>query len=274
MEIQIEDTDVDGFFDLWRYDLDGDGKYEREFRLDDDRAFLVPFDYGALREAYMSDLAKIVEDNQRLIEVLKAALAKVEPKFAVDAVEEYFSSRLVKEYDRGFGLGAKIKNSLAGTRDATSSGARPRLLAGARGRWPALTRPFRCCVAGITPRPRRAEKGFRAPPGAGSRRTPSGSPSRSKTPASGTSRAGPSSSRSRRLKNPIRTSTSRTSSWPRPSRGSTGGSFPPRSTISTATGRGTSWSGCGRSCPRRKPGLRYYCRRRRPADYARERRRR
>ncbi len=96
MEIRFEDTDVDGFFDLWRYDLDGDGKYEREVRRADDRAFLIPFDYDTLREAYMSDLAKIVEDNQRLIEVLKAALGKLDPKFAVDTVEEYFTTRLVK----------------------------------------------------------------------------------------------------------------------------------------------------------------------------------
>jgi Domain of unknown function (DUF4861) len=116
MEIRFEDTDVDGFFDLWRYDLDGDGKFEREYKLADDRAYLIPFGYDALREAYMSELPKIVEENQRLIEVLKAALAKLEPGFAVDEVEEYFSKRLVPEYDQGFGLGAKIKNSLAGTR--------------------------------------------------------------------------------------------------------------------------------------------------------------
>jgi hypothetical protein len=151
MEIRFEDTDVDGFFDWWRYDLDGDGKYEREYRLADDRAYLVPFDYDALRQAYLSDLAKIVEDNQRLIEALKAALGKVEPKFAVDAVEEYFSTRLVKEYDHGFGLGAKIKNSLAGTRyygDLIRERYIQRLIAAGAGKVTCLDEVMRACDMG------------------------------------------------------------------------------------------------------------------------------
>jgi hypothetical protein len=64
----------------------------------------------------MSELGKIVEENQRLIEALKGTLGKLEPSFTVDAVEEYFSKRLVKEYDQGFRLGEKINGSLAGTR--------------------------------------------------------------------------------------------------------------------------------------------------------------
>jgi len=151
MEIRFEDTDVDGFFDLWRYDLDGDGKFEREYRLADDRAYLVPFDYDTLREAYLSDLGKIVEDNQRLIEVLKAALGKLEPKFAADEVEEYFSKRLVKEYDLGFGLGAKIKNSLAGTRyygDLIRERYLQRLLKAGEGKVGCLDEVMRSYVAG------------------------------------------------------------------------------------------------------------------------------
>ena len=116
MEIAMEDTDLDGFFDLWRYDMDGDGKFEREFRLENDRAYLVPFDYDTLREAYTGELGKIVEENQRLIEALKGTLGKLERKFSVDEVEEYFSKRLAKEYDQGFRLGEKIKESPAGTR--------------------------------------------------------------------------------------------------------------------------------------------------------------
>lgn len=116
MEIRFEDRDLNGFFDYWQYDVDGDGKFEREFRVEDDRSYLVPFDYDTLREAYTSELGKIVQENQRLIEALKVALGKLEPSFAVDEIEEYFSKRLVKEYDQGFRLGEKIKNSLAGTR--------------------------------------------------------------------------------------------------------------------------------------------------------------
>ena len=111
----------------------------------------MPFDYDSLREAYLSDLAKIVEDNQRLIEALKAALGKVEPKFAVDAVEEYFSTRLVKEYDRGFGLGAKIKNSLAGTRyygDLIRERYIQRLIAAGEGKVACLDEVMRGCDMG------------------------------------------------------------------------------------------------------------------------------
>ncbi len=155
MEIRFEDTDVDGFFDLWRYDLDGDGKFERESRQPDDRAYLIPFDYDTLRDAYMSELPKIVADNQRLIEALKAALKKLEPGFAVDEVEEYFTKRLVKDYDLGFGLGAKIKNSLTGTRyygDLILERYLQRLLKAGAGKVSALDEMMRAYVTGDTAR--------------------------------------------------------------------------------------------------------------------------
>jgi len=116
MEIRFEDSDGNGFFDLWKYDVDGDGNYERECRLEDDEANLVPFDYEELYEAYAPELKTVIEENERLIEALKAALGKLEQNFAVDQVEEYFSDRLVKEYDRGFKLGEKIRKSLEGKR--------------------------------------------------------------------------------------------------------------------------------------------------------------
>jgi hypothetical protein len=116
MEIRFEDRDLNGYFDLWQYDVDGDGKFDREVRLEDDRSILAPFDYDTLREGYTGELATIVRENQRLIEALKTALGRLEPRFTVDEIEEYFSNRLVKEYDKRFGLGAKIKNSLGGTR--------------------------------------------------------------------------------------------------------------------------------------------------------------
>jgi hypothetical protein len=151
MEIRFEDTDIDGFFDLWRYDLDGDGTFEREFRLADDRAYLVPFDYDTLREAYVGELPNIVEDNQRLIEALKATLAKLEPDFAVDEVEDYFSNRLVKEYDQGFRLGEKIKSTLAGTRyygDLIRERYFQRLLKAGRGKVDCLDEVMKIYVGG------------------------------------------------------------------------------------------------------------------------------
>ncbi len=116
MEIRYEDRDLNGFFDLWQYDGDGDGDFEREYRLEEDGANLVPFNYDALYETYTTELGKVIEENQRLIEALKTALGKLEQSFTVDELEEYFSKRLVKEYDQGFRLGDKIKRSPSGTR--------------------------------------------------------------------------------------------------------------------------------------------------------------
>jgi hypothetical protein len=116
MEIRFEDRDGNGFFDRWKYDIDGDGEWEREYRLEDDEASLVPFDYDTLHKAYTVELGKVIEENQRLTEALKAALGKLEPEFAADKVEEYFADRLVTEYDRGFKLGEKIKKSPEGNR--------------------------------------------------------------------------------------------------------------------------------------------------------------
>ncbi len=116
MEIRFEDRDLNGFFDTWQYDVDGDGTFDREVVLEEDQAVPVPFEYETLHEAYVAELGKTVPENQRLIEALKASLRKLEPVFTVDAVEDYFSNRLVKEYDQGFRLGEKIKRSPAGTR--------------------------------------------------------------------------------------------------------------------------------------------------------------
>jgi hypothetical protein len=116
MEIRFEDRDGDGFFDIWEYDVDGDGNYERVCRLENDEARLVMFDYDTLHQAYVRELGTVIEENQRLIEALKAALRKLEQNFAVDEIEEYFTMRLAVEYDRGFGLGEKIKKSPEGTR--------------------------------------------------------------------------------------------------------------------------------------------------------------
>jgi hypothetical protein len=116
MEFRFEDRDGNGFFDIWKYDVDGDGEWERECRLEDDEASLAPFDYDTLHKAYTAELGKVIEENHRLIEALRSALKKLERGSAVDEVEEYFSGRLVKEYDRGFKLGEKIKKSPEGNR--------------------------------------------------------------------------------------------------------------------------------------------------------------
>ncbi len=116
MEIVMEDTDLDGFFDLWRYDVDGDGKFEREYRLKEDRAFLYDFDYQTLRDVYVKTVTPAISENQKMIEALKSVLQKREKPFRIDAVENYFRDSLVRDYDLGFALGKKIKESVDGTR--------------------------------------------------------------------------------------------------------------------------------------------------------------
>ena len=116
MEIVMEDTDHDGFFDLWKYDVDGDGKFEREYRLKEDKTFLYEFDYQALRAVYVQTVAPAISENQKMIEALKSVLQKREKPFRIDAVENYFRDSLVRDYDLGFALGKKIKESRDGTR--------------------------------------------------------------------------------------------------------------------------------------------------------------
>lgn len=116
MEIVMEDTDLNGFFDLWKYDVDGDGKFERECRLTDDRMFLYEFDYQALQPVYMKTLKGAIAGNQKMIDALKSALRKKEKRYEIDSVESYFTEALVRDHDLGFALGKKIRESIEGTR--------------------------------------------------------------------------------------------------------------------------------------------------------------
>ena len=115
MVIWMDDEDQDGFFDTWKYDVDADGTFDRRFKLQNDEAFLYPFDYKTLHEVYMPSLQKAVADNQKILDVLKAVLKKYEKKFTLDPIEEYFRSSLI-DYSKEFNSGQKIKNSPMGTR--------------------------------------------------------------------------------------------------------------------------------------------------------------
>ena len=117
MEITMKDGDGNGFFDTWKYDVDADGTFDRVFYLVDDTCTLYPFEYQTLHEVYVPSLEKSVKDNQQLIDVLREVLAKIHgTDFKIDEIEDYFRSSLVTDYDRGYGLGEKIKNSLEGSR--------------------------------------------------------------------------------------------------------------------------------------------------------------
>ncbi len=115
MVIWMNDEDQNGFFDTWKYDIDADGIFDREFRMKEDSTFLYLLDYERLHEAYLPVLKNALIDNQRLIEIQKAILKKYEKNFIVDPVEKYFCTEII-EYGREYHLGEKIKNSFEGKR--------------------------------------------------------------------------------------------------------------------------------------------------------------
>ncbi|MCE5249456.1 DUF4861 domain-containing protein [bacterium] len=115
MVISMEDKDKDGFFDTWKYDVDADSTFDREYKTALYTAELYPLDYQILHELYMPTLTGALNDNQTLIETLKAVLVKVGKDFTPDPVETYFNTEL-SGYGGEFHLGEKIRNSMEGTR--------------------------------------------------------------------------------------------------------------------------------------------------------------
>ena len=115
MVFRMEDTDQNGFFDTWKYDIDGDNDFERICRVPCDTATIYSFDYKALHEAYLPVLKKAIDDNRQLIITLKAVMEKFGKKDAGDPVENYFNTELIN-YGGDFRLGEKIRNSSEGAR--------------------------------------------------------------------------------------------------------------------------------------------------------------
>ena len=115
MNIRMDDSDGNGFFDTWKYDADGDSLFERTVKIEKDVAQIYLFDYFTLNKKYMSELNKIIRDNEQFIDVIKAVLRRCEKTFVPDKVEEYFRTSLV-EYGKDFKLGEKILNSPEGRR--------------------------------------------------------------------------------------------------------------------------------------------------------------
>lgn len=137
MFIWMEDKDMDGFFDTWKYDVNGDclGKehdtlnyksvwkyevkrdelYERVVQIENDKMELIPFDYWKIHDHYVSNLSRITKTNQDLISIMKSILVKCEPNYKIDFIEDYFNSSLVN-YRKDYHIGEKIINSIEGTR--------------------------------------------------------------------------------------------------------------------------------------------------------------
>lgn len=137
MFIWMEDTDKDGFFDTWKYDVNGDclGKehyklgynsvwkyevegdelYERVVHIENDDMQIIPFDYWTIHNHYISGLSRITDTNQSIISLMKKLLRNYEQNFEIDSVEDYFNSSL-EHYRKDYHLGEKIKSSIEGTR--------------------------------------------------------------------------------------------------------------------------------------------------------------
>lgn len=71
-EIRMSDSDGDGYFDTWSYDLNNDGVAEEVFTVRDQRARAVELDYEQLRALYAGQvLPKAIQANQAWIAALK-----------------------------------------------------------------------------------------------------------------------------------------------------------------------------------------------------------
>ena len=75
-EIRYFDTNGDGFFDRWEFDLNNDGRPERIATLTDPKARRVPFEYNSLSQFYNKDvLPKAIDVNQKVIAAMKGLVS-------------------------------------------------------------------------------------------------------------------------------------------------------------------------------------------------------
>ena len=67
-EIRYFDTNGDGYFDRWEFDMNNDGKPERIATVADSKARRIPFEYQKLSEFYTKEvLPKAISENQKII---------------------------------------------------------------------------------------------------------------------------------------------------------------------------------------------------------------
>ncbi|WP_346751668.1 hypothetical protein [Splendidivirga corallicola] len=115
MEIRMEDSDGDGFFDKWLYDLNGNSVVDYTIESSLVPSQLYPMDYTTLHSIYLEQLHHTLSLNNEIIAKLKIILMKQEPNFSIDIIESYYNKDLVK-YGASYGLGTKIRNSIEGQR--------------------------------------------------------------------------------------------------------------------------------------------------------------
>ncbi|MBT4484309.1 MAG: hypothetical protein HOC71_11615 [Candidatus Latescibacteria bacterium] len=115
MVIRMEDTNRDGFFDTWKYDIDADSVFDRQFSTTAGEESLYSLEHASLSEAYLLVLEKALDDNEQLITMLKASIGKYCKREISDQVEDYFASKLI-DFGKKYHLGEKIVNSSEGKR--------------------------------------------------------------------------------------------------------------------------------------------------------------
>ncbi len=152
MFIWMQDSDNDGFFDTWKYDLDGDcfgdplvitkqnfrnlwtyadivgeDHFERVYSTKDEMEELINIEFKSLHLLYTERLKEIVKENQKFINLAKNTLKKSTSDFQVNAIEKYFSTDLIKYGDNIYAnqwggvtldmhYGENIREGLEGTR--------------------------------------------------------------------------------------------------------------------------------------------------------------
>src|SRR5438034_6895060 len=64
-EIRYFDTNGDGYFDRWEFDMDNDGRPERIATVTDPRARPLPFEYSSLSQFFTKQvLPKAIDEDQ------------------------------------------------------------------------------------------------------------------------------------------------------------------------------------------------------------------
>ena len=115
MRIVMDDADYDGFFDTWRYDVDGDGTYDREYASTPDEEPVLPFSYEILHERFLQILYPALEDNRKILDALRSYLTSQGSPGIPGDIERYYCDDLI-DYSSDFRLGERIRASDEGTR--------------------------------------------------------------------------------------------------------------------------------------------------------------
>lgn len=113
MRIVMDDADNDGFFDTWRYDVDNDGRFDREYVCATDEEPLLPFSYDRIHEQFLTTLNMAVEDNRAILDALRLYLTSQCASGVPGDIERYYRDKLI-DYGSEFRLGERIHESEEG----------------------------------------------------------------------------------------------------------------------------------------------------------------